>query len=235
MGKTTRSSSVALVIMLSLVLYADFPYPAAGQGNYDVVKRGVVKIIAYQPENVRDIGAGIVVGVDKNIALIATAHHVVKDAKKIEVVFFDMQWERFSGRLFERYHEDLDMSVIVVDPPQGRSVPADLPGFILGDMSKLKAGERVSTIGHPLDLNWEVSVNTNTLARLSDRGDFRKFRFTKTAIEHGSAGGPVFNEQGALIGTVTKVDPIHAVAVKIDAVVSVLIQEWRIPTNLLRP
>lgn len=203
--------------------------------SLNALKRGVVKIIAHKPANVRDTGAGIVAGIEKNIVLIVTAHHVVEGAQKIEVMFFDKQFEKFHGRLFERYDEDLDIAVISVEPVEGKRVPADLPRFSLGDMSKVKEGEKVSTIGHPLDLDWQASLNTNIIARLSDRGDFRKFRFTKAAIERGSSGGPVFDKRGSLIGMVTKFDPVHAVAVKIDDALLVLNEAWRIPTaNLAR-
>jgi hypothetical protein len=94
----------------------------------------------------------------------------------------------------------------------------------------------VSTIGHPLHLDWVPSINVNTVALLSDGGDFRKLRFTKSGIERGYSGGPVFTDQGALVGMVTKVDPIHVIAVKMDAVLAVLREEWRIPTpNLAQP
>lgn len=199
------------------------------------LKRSVVKIIAHKPGNVRDTGAGIVAGIEKNIGLILTAHHVVEDAQRIEVVFFDKQFEKFQGRRFERYHEDLDIAVITVEPARGKRVPPDLPRFTLGDASRLKEGEKVSTIGHPLDLDWQSSIKTNAIAALSDRGDFRKFRFTKAAIERGSSGGPVLDERGSLIGMVTKFDPVHAVAVKISDALLVLNEAWRIPTaNLAR-
>lgn len=203
--------------------------------NLSVFKRGVVKIIAHKPQHVKDTGAGIVAGIEKNIVLILTAHHVVESAEKIEVVFFEKQFEKLQGRLFEKYDEDLDLAVVTVEPVEGRRIPPDLPGFSLGDMSKLREGEKVSTIGHPLDLEWQATINTNTIAGLSDRGDFRKFRFTKSAIERGNSGGPVFDERGSLIGMVTKLDPVHAAAVKIDAAILLLQEEWRIlTTNLTR-
>ncbi len=199
--------------------------------GYNVLKRGVVKIIAHKSGKVKDTGAGIVASLEKNIVLVLTAHHVVEGAQTIEVVFFDKQYEKFQGRRFEKYDEDLDIAVITVEPVKGRHIPTDLPGFTLGDISKLREGEKVSTLGHPLDLEWHLSVNANTIAGLNDRGDFRKFRFTKSAIERGNSGGPVFDGRGALIGMVTKVDALHAIAVKMDAALLVLKEAWRIPTT----
>ena len=112
--------------------------------NYEVLKRGVVKIIAQKPRNAPDTGAGIVVGIDKNIALILTAYHVVKDTQRIEVVFIDKQWEKFNGRLFEKYDTDLDLAVITVDLVEGRKVPPDLPKFAVGDLSSSGKARRSS-------------------------------------------------------------------------------------------
>ena len=232
MAKMGHLSRVLFAATLSFLLYS-LCAPASAQDDYGWLQRGVVQIIAYKPGNEKETGAGIFVGFDaKKSALILTAHHVVKDAVRLEVIFFDKQWERFHGMFFQQ-HEDLDIAVITVDPLEGRAVPSGLPMFTIGEVAKLKEGDRVSTIGHPYDLAWLTSINTNILARLNYQGDFRKFRFTKTAIQRGSSGGPIFSEQGALIGVVAKVDPIHAVAVKIDEALKVLRDDWSILTTNL--
>ena len=100
----------------------------------------------------------------------------------------------------------------------------------------LREDEKVSTIGQPLDRNWDISINTKVIERLSDRGDPRKFLFTTTGIARESSGGPIFNEQGGLIGIVKRSSEVRAIAVKIDAALSVLREEWgRSTPNLTRP
>jgi S1-C subfamily serine protease len=229
MENTWKWSIALLTMLLSMLAHVSFPCPVSAQDEFRELKRGVVKIIAHKPQNVIDTGAGIIVGTDDNITLIVTAHHVIQDTQQIEVVFFDKQYAEFQGRPFRRYHEDLDIAVVTVESVEGRKIPPNLPHFTLGDIAKLKEGARVSTIGHPLDRDWQASIKTNTIAGLSDQEDFRKLRFTKTAMERGNSGGPLFNDAGALIGMVTKLDPVHAVAVKIDALLAVLRDEWRMP------
>ena len=190
----------------------------------------MVKINAQTPAHGDESGAGIIVGRDEHLVLIVTAQHVVMDAPQVEVVFFDKPYKGFQGRPFRKYHEDLDIAVVIVDMGQENLIPADLSRLSLGDMARLKEGDKVSTIGHPLDQEWQVAIKTNMLAGLSEQEDVRKLRFTRTALERGNSGGPVFNEYGALIGMVTKLQPLYAVAVKIDAVLAVLRDEWRIPT-----
>jgi S1-C subfamily serine protease len=234
-GEYVMFAIAVFVIVISFFLCAAPLHSTAAQVDYEVLKRGVVKIVAYKPENVQATGAGMVLGIDKHIALITTAYHVIEDAQRIDVVFFDKRYETFNGKLFEKYHEDLDLAMITVDSTQEKRLPPDLPRFILGNGLKLKEGEKIVTISHPLGTDWEVSLYTNTIAKLSDRGDFRKFRFTKSSIERGNSGGPIFTEEGALIGMISQVEALNTIAVKIDAMLAVLTQEWRIPINLIHP
>ena len=201
----------------------------------EVLKRGVVKIIAEKPGNTPETGAGVVVGIDKKIAFILTAHHVVSESRRIDVVFIDKQWEKFNARVFEKYDADLDLAVITVDLVEGRKV-SDVPKFTVGDFLELKEGDKVFTIGHPLNSGWDISINTNTIRRLNNEQDFRKFRFTNTGVAPGSSGGPIFNEQGDLIGIVISTRQDYAIAAKINDVLSVLRKEWYIQTpNLTSP
>jgi hypothetical protein len=205
------------------------PVLVCAQHDITELKRGVVKIVAHKPNNVTDTGAGIITGLDGATALIATVRHLLAGAQKIEVVFFEKQYSEFPARTFRRFDEDLDIGLVLAE------IPADLAAniaqrFPTGDPADLREGDRITIIGHPLNREWQATLNTNTIAGVSDSGDLRKFRFTKTALERGNSGGPIFNADGALIGLVTRLDPIHGVAVKIDALLAVLRQEWGIAT-----
>jgi thiol-disulfide isomerase/thioredoxin len=222
--------TVRVLILASLLLCLAAPPPASGRVDYDVLKRGVVKLVVQK--DTEDTGAGTVVGVEEKLVFIVTAYHVVRDARRIEVVFYDQPYRTYGGQLHKRHHEALDLAVVLVDVGEARRIPAGLPTLAAGDVGQLREGDRLSSIGHPLDLEWQVS--TNSLDRARDPDDRAKFRFTKTSLARGSSGGPVFNEQGGLIGMVSTLHPLHAIGVKIDAVLSEL-REWRIPTtNLAR-
>lgn len=223
---------------LTLSLLSNFGFSAPAQPDYAELKRGVVKIVVTKNGNELETGTGIVVGIDGNIALIVTALHVVtfqKDgrfttAERTHVVFYDKPYVKFKGSVFDKYDSALDMAVIVVSPEQGRKIPSDLPSFTLGDISALVEGNNVTTIGHPLDYEWEVQIENNTVVGLSALQDHRKFRFTKVGVERGHSGGPVFNGQSQLIGMITERHPSHTIAVKMNEVLS-LLKEWRILTS----
>jgi hypothetical protein len=215
---------------LSVGVLAMLYQHVTAQVDYTERKRGVVKVIAHKPDNVTDTGAGIVVGLEEQIVFIVTAHHVIKDASKIEIVFFDKQYVEFPARPFRRYHEDLDIGMVLVESTEGRTLPSNLPRYALGEVTRLKEGEKVSTIGHPLNTEWQASIKVNTIAGLSAQEDSRKFRLTRVALDRGNSGGPIFDANGALIGMVTSLAPVHAIGLKIDAVLSVLRDEWRMPT-----
>src|SRR5215510_6790829 len=79
----------AMTCRLLIVLIAGL---ACAQHDITELKRGVVKIVAHKPDNVTDTGAGIIAGLDGGTALIATVHHLLAGAQKIEVVFFEKQY-----------------------------------------------------------------------------------------------------------------------------------------------
>jgi WD40 repeat protein len=202
---------------------------APAQPNLAEINRGVVKIVAHKADGATDTGAGILVGIDGETALVATAYHVIAGAAKIEAILYEQQYVELAAKPFRRFHEDLDLGLVLVSLTRAIPAPPAAP-FPNAGFETVREGDKVITVGHPLNREWEASINTNTIAGLSDAEDARKFRFTKTAIERGNSGGPVFNSDGALIGMVTRLDPVYAIGVKVDALLSVLRDEWRIAT-----
>src|SRR5262245_948085 len=199
MERTSPVARAACALAVSLCCAAAYGHTAVVQVSADAFKRGVVKIRSQTPAHGDESGAGIIVGRDAHLVVIVTARHVVMDAPQVEVVFFDKPYKEFQGKPFRKYHEELDIAVVIVDVGQEPLIPPDLPRVSVGDMARLKEGEKVSIIGHPLDQEWQASLNTNSLAGLSDQEDARKLRLTRTALERGNSGGPVFTERGALI------------------------------------
>lgn len=207
------------------------PRPAAAELDTEKLKRVVPKITAHKPRRVTDVGAGVVLAVDKDEVLIVTAYHVIEDAEEIEVVFYERTYQSFPARIFHRVSESLDVAVLIADVENAMETLTELPMVDLGRSSTLEEGDRVYPLGHPLDSSWQMSRD-NTVEALIHEGDTRQLRFTLGSIEKGNSGGPIFDERGALMGIVARMHPIHGVAVKSDAIVS-LLEDWNIPmTNL---
>lgn len=189
----------------------------------------VPKILVHKPDNVSDTGAGLVVGrsPDRKSLFILTAFHVIEEAESLEVVFHDLQFRKFVGLPFERFDEALDLAVVEVRVDDEESLPVDPSGCEYLQSSRLREGDELIALGHPLDLEWQISLDHRVLSH-SDDADDRKLRITLEAIERGSSGGPLFDQEGALVGTVTRMSPNYALAVKAEAAVSVL-EHWGVP------
>lgn len=197
----------------------------------DELKLGIAKITNAKEGGGTDTGAGVVVGVDGDLAMIVTAFHVVEGAAEIKVHFPQKTFAEFQARLFTKISEEdeLDIAVLIVGEGLGASIPEDFPEF--RDGGSCAAGDEVLAIGHAQGLDWLPAPN-NSIALCSDGDESRKLRFTKNGIGRGFSGGPLFDAQQRLWGIVTHIDPLHGVTVKIDTVTE-LLRGWGIPTNKL--
>jgi len=130
---------------------------------------------------------------------VITSYHVIHGAKSIRV------------RLLNG--EKIDATVTLKDPNNDIAIlklsqsPTSRQNIItLGDSSLVKTGDRVFTYGFPLvDLLGDAEPRysegfINSLSGISN--DPRLFQVS-IPIQPGNSGGPVFNEQGELIGIAT--------------------------------
>lgn len=135
------------------------------------------------------LGTGFVVSSD---GLIATNLHVIGNARQATVVLAD-------GREFK------DIDVINHDEVHDllllRVAAKNLVPLTLGDSTKVKVGERVVAIGHPLGLGNTVSDGlVSAVRKISPQLTVLQ---VSAPISQGSSGGPLFNEAGEVIGIST--------------------------------
>ena len=161
----------------------------SGPGREDV-KRSVVKVTTAD-----ESGAGLILSNKEGTTFILTAYHVVKDAKKVTVTFFDRKYQPFSAKVLN-FNEDLDIAVIKVE-----KVPFSQRALRLTVTDSPVEGGAVMTVGHPADLDWQFEEGE--IVRLDYRGDSRKFLHTSPNLQRGNSGGPVFlKSDGKLLGLV---------------------------------
>jgi len=135
---------------------------------------------------------------------IVTNNHVVADANKVEVTFFD-------GTTVEAKvigtDPDSDLSVIEVN------VSAEsLRPVAWGDSDQLKVGQRAIAIGNPFGLDGTLTTGIiSALGRSlpTETGAFRipEIIQTDAAINPGNSGGPLLNSKGEVIGVNTAIVP----------------------------
>jgi 2-alkenal reductase len=146
-------------------------------------------------------GSGFVVDTAGHIL---TNNHVVEEAEKVEVTFYD-------GTM-------VDAEVIGADPDSDlailkvRVAAESLRPVAWGDSDGLRVGQRAVAIGNPFGL--EGTLTTGIISALgrslpTESGAFRIPEIVQTdaAINPGNSGGPLLNSQGEVIGVNTAIVP----------------------------
>ncbi len=146
----------------------------------------------------RELGAGFIVA---DNGTILTANHVIAGAKRITVTFADGTTSVASISSANPKQDTATLSPAKL--PQV-VVPANLGG-------NLAIGTRVVAIGNPLGLDYSVSAGVvsglNRTASTHD-GRFAGLIQFDAAVNAGSAGGPLVDEHGLVVGIVVSIaDP----------------------------
>ncbi len=145
-----------------------------------------------EPREVQSLGSGFVIDAS---GYIVTNNHVVGEASEIQVNFD-------SGLTLPATvvgtDEATDLAVIKVESPD------PLPTVEFGDSDKARVGDWVVAIGNPFNLGRSVTAGIIS-ARNRDiqAGAYDDFIQTDAAINRGNSGGPLFDNDGQVIGVNT--------------------------------
>jgi len=126
---------------------------------------------------------------------IVTNYHVIQSAKSIKVTLHDNK--EFDAKLIG-YDQENDIAVIKIDAE-------NLNAVTVGSSSELSVGDRLYIIGNPLgELSQTLSQGVvSGLNRKIDTGNYIiNMHQTDAAINQGNSGGPVFDENGRVVGIV---------------------------------
>lgn len=146
-------------------------------------------------------GSGIIIAETDKELLIATNHHVVAGATKLEVNFID-------GSIVEAQIKgtDADMDLAVIAIPLENMSKETMQAIVIakmGDSDALKLGEPVIAIGNALGYGQSVTGGyisaLNREITMSD-GSVGTFIQTDAAINPGNSGGALLNVKGEVIG-----------------------------------
>ncbi len=144
-----------------------------------MARKSVVKV-----ETPGGQGTGIVV----SAGTILTNAHVV--AHESAVALIDEAGNKREGTVVWR-DRLLDLSVI-------RAADAPWPPIAVGDISKLREGDEVIALGHPLGFSF--TVTRGIVSARSREFDGKVFIQTDAAISPGNSGGPLLDQNGCVIG-----------------------------------
>ena len=143
------------------------------------------------------IGAGVIID-DKG--LIMTAAHVVHTADKIQVKF--VGGETVTAQVVSSVR-GADLALLKVE-----SLPSSAAVAKMGISDQVKTGSIGIVIGAPLGVEHSLSIGhisgKATRPTIAGGAPLRLIQ-TDASINHGNSGGPLFNDQGEVIGIVSHI------------------------------
>jgi len=147
--------------------------------TYRRTKRGVVKL---KTEN--RVGTGIIVSTEGRFL---TAAHVIGNADSVTVKSYD---GRTGKALLINKSRRFNMALLEMEDP-----PEDLHSMNLMREKRIRKGQRVTVIGHPLNLEWSITQGIVSGLRKN-----REVIQTDAGVNPGNSGGPMLNRDGKIIG-----------------------------------
>jgi len=157
------------------------------QQNQDLLPFGFS--IPQQQQATEARGSGFIISPE---GIIVTNNHVVADNQTISVTLDD--------------GTELPAKVLGTDPRTDIAILKinaghPLPYLLLGDSDKVRVGEWVIAVGDPFGLGGTVTAGILS-ARNRDIGDgpYDSFLQIDAPINQGNSGGPLFNQDGKVIG-----------------------------------
>lgn len=140
------------------------------------------------PRVMRGLGSGFIVSQD---GLVLTNAHVVDGAKQVKVKLTDRR--EFPATVLG-VDARSDVALIRIDAK-------NLPTVLLGDSSRVRAGEPVLAIGSPYGFeNTATAGIVSAIARSLPEDTYVPFIQTDVAVNPGNSGGPLFNRYGQVVG-----------------------------------
>jgi len=157
----------------------------------DAVAEAVVKV-----STPAGIGSGFFLNEQ---GYLLTNYHVIERETRIEVTVFQKQKNGFEKKTFrkvkiEAINPFVDLALLKVEDLEG----AQVKFVYLGDIDRIRVGERVFAIGTPLGL--ERTVTDGVISTKNRAFEGLVYIQTNADINPGNSGGPLFNLAGEVIG-----------------------------------
>lgn len=144
------------------------------------------------------LGSGVIVTRD---GYILTNNHVIEGADEIKVRLTDGR--EYEGTLIGA-DEKTDVAVIRIEAE-------DLPALPLTDSDRLRVGDVVFAVGHPLQVGLTVTMGIvsatgrSGLGIIRSEGAYEDFIQTDASINPGNSGGPLVDAAGRVVGINTAI------------------------------
>lgn len=150
-----------------------------------------VAFVVVETDGAKSQGSGIAIDGAKGHFL--TNWHVIKGIREGWVRVQGAEWMPIVAIVAKDEHKDL---ALVKADPGGQT----LHQVRLGTVAEVKPGDPVVVIGNPL--GEEFSVTDGIISQIRNQDGYKVVQ-TTAPISPGNSGGPLFNEQGEVVGIVT--------------------------------
>ena len=139
-------------------------------------------------------GSGFLISADGTVV---TNNHVLKDAASVSVTFDD--GAVFPAKVIGR-DVRTDIAVLKIEASK------PLPFIQLGNSRDVKPGEWVVAMGNPFGLGGSVTAGiVSAISRDIGAGPYDQFIQVDASINRGNSGGPLFTQDGKVIGMNTAI------------------------------
>lgn len=168
---------------------------------------------APRPRSAEARGSGFIVSAN---GMIVTNNHVIKDATSVSVTLDD--GTDLVAKVIGR-DPRTDIAVLKVDAKK------PLPYIQLGNSRDVKPGEWVVAMGNPFGLGGTVTAGiVSAVGRDIGAGPYDQFIQIDAPINQGNSGGPLFTQDGKVIGMNTAILSPHGGSVGIG---------FAVPSNMI--
>ncbi|WP_270384817.1 Do family serine endopeptidase [Acinetobacter guillouiae] len=125
-----------------------------------------------------------------------TNHHVVEDASKVTIMLND---RREIDAKVVGSDERTDVALLKVEGN-------NFPSLSVGNVDQLKVGQPVLAIGSPFGFDYSASAGIVSAKSRNMMGETSvPFIQTDVALNPGNSGGPLFNQQGQVVGVNSRI------------------------------
>jgi S1-C subfamily serine protease len=177
------------------LVFKQISYSAMGHGSESKAQQNV---------DVKATGTGFFIDAS---GIIATNYHVVENEKQIIVDVLDTasgMYKSYKANLLMK-DEDNDLAVIKISDEQFKPMFGGID-YAFSSSHSFELGGNAFTLGFPLALagmgSGEVKFSDGKIsARTGYNGALNSFQ-TSIPVQPGNSGGPVFNQNGELIGII---------------------------------
>lgn len=193
-----RIITVAIMVMLmSVMTFFNNGIGDIAESNINAIV--LISKVDQTDQSASSLGAGFFIAPN----LIVTNTHVITDGKNISVQAYNSA-AQFSATVIAK-NQTTDVALIKINNWDGYVKTNDYTVLDLVSSRDLSLGNEVWSIGHPWGLYWTVShgIVSSTHRRIDS--SMMYYIQTDAAIHQGNSGGPLLNDDGDVVGIVSKV------------------------------